>query len=159
MYKCQVTGRMSRLGDKLNKITVARRERIYTKWVKNEETLKYEEVFVAKGWEIVRELNASQSGVEQWEAMTPEQRTLFLRAWRPNMASRQVWENFRSLNTNKGDNEDILSMIRDAVEAIHSLERIYGQTGSKLATAALMDDWHSLRSIAEARGINNYERP
>lgn len=75
------------------------------------------------------------------------------------MASRQVWENFRSLNTNKGDNEDILSMIRDAVEAIHSLERIYGQTGSKLATTALMDDWHTLRSIAEARGINNYERP
>jgi hypothetical protein len=69
---------MSRLGDKLNKIVVARRERIYTRWVKNEETLKYEEVFVAKGWEIVKELNASQSGVEQWNAMSPEQRTLFL---------------------------------------------------------------------------------
>lgn len=75
------------------------------------------------------------------------------------MASRQVWENFRSNNPNKGENEDILSMIRDAVEAIHSLERIYGQVGSKLAITALLDDWHSLRSIAEARGIRTYERP
>lgn len=78
MYKCQITARMSRLGDKLNKIVVQTRPRNYTRWVKNEETLKYEEVFVAKGWEIVKELNACAAGVEQWNAMTPEQRTLFL---------------------------------------------------------------------------------
>ena len=78
MYKCQITGRQSRLGEKLNKVVVARRERIYTRWVKNEETNKYEEVFVAKGWEIVRELNACTAGVEQWNAMSPEQRALFL---------------------------------------------------------------------------------
>lgn len=75
------------------------------------------------------------------------------------MANRQVWENFRSTNTNKGDNDEILSMIRDIVETIHSLERIYGQIGSRLATTALLSDWHSLRSIAEARGISTYERP
>lgn len=77
-YKCQITGRMSRFGEKLNKIVISRRERIYTKWIKNEETLKYEEVFVAKGWEIVKELNASSAGVEEWNAMSPEQRVLFL---------------------------------------------------------------------------------
>ena len=89
MYKCQVTGKYSRqgnafshppvAGEKLNKIVVATRERTYTKWVKNEETLKWEEVFVAKGWEIVREINASDEGVKLWESWTPEEREVFLK--------------------------------------------------------------------------------
>lgn len=101
MYRCQVTGKLSRQGDprigelyhvgdvktedgirapeKLNKIVVATRERVYTKWVKNEETNKWEEVFVAKGWEIVREINASDEGVKLWESWTPEEREAFLK--------------------------------------------------------------------------------
>lgn len=89
MYICQVTGKYSRKGDqtahppvaaeKLNKIVVATRERTYTKWVKNEETNKWEEVFVAKGWEIVREINASEEGVKLWESWTPEEREVFLK--------------------------------------------------------------------------------
>lgn len=89
MYICQVTGKYSRKGDstahppvaaeKLNKIVVQTRERTYTKWVKNEETNKWEEVFVAKGWEIVREINASDEGVKLWESWTPEEREVFLK--------------------------------------------------------------------------------
>jgi hypothetical protein len=89
MYKCQVTGKYSRqgnqlahppvAGEKLNKIVVATRERTYTKWVKNEDTLKWEEVFVAKGWEIVREINASDEGVRIWEGWSPEQREAHLK--------------------------------------------------------------------------------
>ena len=89
MFICQVTGKYSRKGDqtahppvaaeKLNKIVVATRERTYTKWVKNEETNKWEEVFVAKGWEIVREINASEEGVKLWESWTPEEREVFLK--------------------------------------------------------------------------------
>jgi hypothetical protein len=79
MFICQITGQQSKLGEKLNKITVAKRPRTYTRWVKDEETLKYVEVECGRGWEIVRELNACAAGVEQWNAMTPEQQALFLK--------------------------------------------------------------------------------
>jgi hypothetical protein len=101
MYKCQITGKQSRQGDprvgelyyvgdnkieegirapeKLNRIVVETRERLYTKWVKNEETNKYEEVEAGRGWEIVREISASAEGLALWESWTPEERTIFLK--------------------------------------------------------------------------------
>ena len=78
MYRCMITGRFSRLGDKLNKIVVSTRPRTYTRWVKDEDTLKYIEIEAGKGWEIVKELSATQAGVEQWNAMTTDQKALFL---------------------------------------------------------------------------------
>ena len=74
------------------------------------------------------------------------------------MASRQTWENWRSQNPNKGDDEEIQSMIRDVVETIHTMERMYGDTGAKLIVRALLQDWHSLASVANARNIK-YEHP
>lgn len=101
MFKCQITGKQSRQGDprigelyyvgevkteegirapeKLNRIVVETRERIYTKWVKNEETNKYEEVEAGRGWEIVREINASAEGLALWESWTPDERAVFLK--------------------------------------------------------------------------------
>lgn len=89
MFKCQVTGKYSRQGnansnppvqgEKLHKIVVATRERVYTKWVKNEETHKYEEVEIGRGWEIVREINASQEGFDLWNSWNPEERAVFLK--------------------------------------------------------------------------------
>ena len=79
MYVCQITGKQSKLGEKLNKITVATRPRTYTRWVRNEETNKWEEVVCGHGWEIVREINASQEGVQMWESWTPEERLVFLK--------------------------------------------------------------------------------
>jgi hypothetical protein len=101
MYKCQITGKQSRQGDprigelyyvgevkteegirapeKLNRIVVETRERVYTKWIKNEETNKYEEVEAGRGWEIVREINASAEGLALWESWTPEERAIFLK--------------------------------------------------------------------------------
>lgn len=79
MYRCQVTGELSKLGDKLNKIVVGTRERVYTRWVRNEETNKWEEVFVSRGWEITRELNATDEGVKLWESYTPDERVAFLK--------------------------------------------------------------------------------
>lgn len=94
MYICQVTGKFSRQGrpgpldkegyptqipgEKLNKIVVATRERVYTKWIKNEETHKYEEVEIGRGWEIVREINASDEGLALWNSWSPEERAIFL---------------------------------------------------------------------------------
>lgn len=79
MYRCQVTGKLSKYGEKLNKIVVAKRPRDYTKWVREEESNKWSEVWVAKGWEIVRELNVSTEGEALWSTWTEEQRLLFLK--------------------------------------------------------------------------------
>ncbi len=102
MFICQVTGKQSRQGDprigelyhvgegknnddgiraseKLNRIVVATRERTYYKWVKNEETNKWEEVECGRGWEIVREINASEEGLALWNSWSPEEREVFLK--------------------------------------------------------------------------------
>jgi len=75
------------------------------------------------------------------------------------MASAQVWANYRSPNHYKGSDEDVLSMIRDVAETIHGLERMYGAPAVQLIVRGLLQDWHSLSGMAEARGIKNYERP
>lgn len=102
MFKCQVTGKLSRRGDprtgelyhisdtekvkddtrgseKLHRIVVETRERVYTRRVKNEETGKWEDVEIGRGWEIVREINASQEGFDLWNSWTPEERADFLK--------------------------------------------------------------------------------
>jgi hypothetical protein len=63
---------MTNLGDKCHKIVVERRDRIYTKWVRDEETNKWIEVECGRGWEIVREISSSEKGVEIWNGLSPE---------------------------------------------------------------------------------------
>lgn len=75
------------------------------------------------------------------------------------MASKQVWENWHSSSRNKGSDEDILSMMSDLVTTISSLEKIYGSKTASLIVRSLLLDWTSLKNIADARGIRNYERP
>lgn len=99
MFYCQITGKLSRRGDprtgpleylhetksdegihgseKLEKIVVATRERIYTAKFRNEETGKWEDVEIGRGTEIVREVQASAEGLAIWNQMTPEQRATF----------------------------------------------------------------------------------
>lgn len=69
MFQCEVTGRLSKLGEKCHKIVVERRDRIYTKWVRDEETNKWVEVDSGRGWEIVKEISASEKGVEIWNGL------------------------------------------------------------------------------------------
>lgn len=78
MYNCQITGNQSKPGEKLNRLVVATRARTYTKWVRNEETNKWEEVFLSTGTEIVREINACHEGVDLWKSWTPEEQARFL---------------------------------------------------------------------------------
>jgi hypothetical protein len=80
-YKCQITGRQSKLGEKLNRIVVETRIKTYTKWVRDEESRipKWTEVFAATGHETVRELNACQSGLELWESYSAEDKAMFLK--------------------------------------------------------------------------------
>lgn len=66
MFKCKITGRMSRPGEKVNKIVVETRPQTYFDWFLNEETGRMEQHEVARGWEIVREVNATDEGLRIW---------------------------------------------------------------------------------------------
>jgi hypothetical protein len=66
MYKCEVFGTMSKPGEKCNKIVVEKRAKVYTRKYRDELTGRIEEVEVGRGWEIVKEINASDEGVRFW---------------------------------------------------------------------------------------------
>jgi hypothetical protein len=74
MFKCQVTGRSSKAGDKLNKIVVETRTREYRHWDRENE-----EEWFSQGSEIVREINATDEGVRIWDSLSPEERQEFLK--------------------------------------------------------------------------------
>jgi hypothetical protein len=74
------------------------------------------------------------------------------------MASRQTWEKYRSPGVVETD-EEVSSMIRDVVETIHTLERMYGADRAQLTVRALLLDWQALSLMASSRGIRNYEHP
>lgn len=78
MFMCQVTGRMSKPGEKLNCITVAKRERTYFRKEKNEDTGRWQEVEIGHGWEIVRQIVATDEGATKWSSMSEVQRKLHL---------------------------------------------------------------------------------
>jgi hypothetical protein len=75
-----ITGNMSRLGEKANKIVVATRPRIYKKTFLNEETRELETVEVGHGWEVVKEINASEAGLKLWNVMSPIEREVFVKS-------------------------------------------------------------------------------
>lgn len=78
MYICQVSGKLSELGEKLNKIVVATREKVYYERRLNEDLRKYETVEVGRGTEVVKEINASDEGVTTWNLMSSDERLALL---------------------------------------------------------------------------------
>lgn len=75
MFRCQVTGRLSKPGEKQNRIVVETRDRVYTRKVFNETTRQYETVEIGRGWEIVKEIVATDEGLQVWNEMHPQQET------------------------------------------------------------------------------------
>lgn len=80
-YRCQITNKLSRVGEKLNKIVIETRPKSYTKMVRDEESRipKWTEVPCSVGFETVRELNATQAGVELWESWDVDERAMFIK--------------------------------------------------------------------------------
>ena len=78
MFICQVTGKISKPGEKLNRLPVVKRDKVYFKKIKNEETGKWDDVEVGRGWEIVREITVSDEGVVVWNNMSESQRASLL---------------------------------------------------------------------------------
>jgi hypothetical protein len=72
MFRCSITNRLSRPGDKLHRVVVAIRKREYLKVVLNEETRMKETVLSGSGWEVVKELSCSTEGAELWRAANPD---------------------------------------------------------------------------------------
>lgn len=100
MFKCEITGKLSRQGDprigaytyideksgedthsseKVHRIVVATREKVYFKKIKNEETNKWEDVEVGRGREIAREINATQEGADLWASWSDDERAAWLK--------------------------------------------------------------------------------
>lgn len=80
MFICQITGLNSKLNEKPNKIVIETRPRIYTRRVKNEETREWETHEVSKGWEIVKEIIATDAGEQEWNEMNDAQKSEFVAA-------------------------------------------------------------------------------
>jgi len=74
MYVCMITGQVSERGESLNRIVVAKRERIYYEDYFNEETREWEQIEIGRGWEIVKEVNASADGLAAWNSLSDDER-------------------------------------------------------------------------------------
>jgi len=64
MFKCEITGKFSALGEKLNRIVVKKREKKYFRKEFNEVTNSWQNLEIATGWEIVKEIKASDEGLK-----------------------------------------------------------------------------------------------
>lgn len=79
MFYCEVTGLLSKLNEKPVKLVVEKRDRVYTRRQKNEETREWETVEVGRGHEIVKEINVLPEGEQLWNSWSEEDRLLFVK--------------------------------------------------------------------------------
>jgi len=70
MYYCMVTGKLSKPGEKLNRIVVKTREKIYTQNVWEEGELV--EIEVGRGYETVKEIAATDEGLRLYNQMVED---------------------------------------------------------------------------------------
>ncbi len=74
-----ITNKKTQPGEPLNKTVVATRSKVYMKWVRDEETNRWQEVEAGRGQEIVRELSLSAEGLQLWNSWSEADKTLFLK--------------------------------------------------------------------------------
>jgi hypothetical protein len=74
------------------------------------------------------------------------------------MATKEIWARFHSTEQYKGTDEEIISMIDDIISGINLIEMIYGIKESRMMTRGMLQDWHALAGIANARGLK-YKYP
>ena len=80
MFICAITKKASKHGEPLNKIVVATRPRVYTSWIRDEETNQWVEIEIGRGSEIVKEVSASQEGLDSWNSLTPDEQERFAKS-------------------------------------------------------------------------------
>ena len=74
MFICQVTGKVSQVGEKMNRIVAKTRPRVYTRKERDSDTGEWVETLVGRGFEIIQELRATEEGLVEWQNMTDAQR-------------------------------------------------------------------------------------
>lgn len=79
MFICEITGRVTKSGEKMSRIPIVKRSKAYFKKLKNEDTGKWGEVEVGRGWEIVKEISVSEEGLATWQAMSDQQKENLIR--------------------------------------------------------------------------------
>jgi hypothetical protein len=70
MFKCEITGKFSKPGDKVIRLVTQKRERFYFEVkdrIEDESTDP-----IGTGWEIVKEINVTLEGLHQWVLSHPE---------------------------------------------------------------------------------------
>jgi hypothetical protein len=70
MFKCQVTGKISKPGEKMNRIVIATRDKVYTK--KTLEDGELVELEIGRGYEIVKEIAATDDGLRIYNQMVDD---------------------------------------------------------------------------------------
>lgn len=76
MYKCMVTNRNSRLGEKMNRIVVETRQKTYTQKIWEDGELV--EIEIGRGFEIVKEISATDAGLNLWRSWSDDEKAAFL---------------------------------------------------------------------------------
>jgi len=80
MFKCAVTKRTTRPGEKMNRVVVETRPKVYTEWIKEDGI--WTEIEVGRGYETVKEIPVSDAGLRMLEEMDDERRKAFLKGMR-----------------------------------------------------------------------------
>lgn len=78
MFRCQITNKTSSDGEKLNRIVVKTNPRVYTQRFYDEIEGEVVELEVGNGYEIVKEINASNEGLRIWKDWSSEEKERFL---------------------------------------------------------------------------------
>lgn len=72
MFKCEVMGCMSKPGEKMHKIVVQKAAKDYYQMIRDEETRRMVRVHVGSGFEIVKEISATEAGVALFNQKFPQ---------------------------------------------------------------------------------------
>lgn len=67
MYKCMVTGKTSKPGEKMNRIVIATRDKVYTQKIWEDGELV--EIEIGRGYETVKEIAATDEGLKLYNQM------------------------------------------------------------------------------------------
>lgn len=79
MFKCGILGKMSELGEAQHKVVISKRSKEYSAWRENDDE-EWIFVKVSEGWEIEKELSATEEGLKLWESWSPSQQENFAKS-------------------------------------------------------------------------------
>lgn len=67
MFRCEITNKTTRPGEKMHRVVIEKREKVYTEWCREEG--EWIELEIGRGWEIVKEIQVSDEGLRIYDEM------------------------------------------------------------------------------------------